>query len=205
MLMNIRVLGILLLIASVCVARPAAAQSDYYRHVFFDNSIQREVYFQSSAAKTAPSELRSVGWRLPVESKHLPHAAQRHPHRMAVGARRQLGCADSVRQLTRTGSRTLPGTRFSSGSIRRKPSRPTICRTWCCPMRAAACRWQRCPAASPSRNRSRTTRATFPPENGFRSAFRSRSCARRPFTSSAPSACKASSSTSGARTEKSTC
>ena len=68
MLMNIRVLGILLLIAGLCVARPAAAHSDYYRHVFFDNSIQREVYWQSSAAKTAPSELRSVGWRLPVES-----------------------------------------------------------------------------------------------------------------------------------------
>jgi hypothetical protein len=67
MRMHIRVSGILLLIASCCVA-PAAAQSDYYRHVFFDNSIQHEVYFQSSAAKTAPSELRSVGWRLPVES-----------------------------------------------------------------------------------------------------------------------------------------
>jgi hypothetical protein len=68
MRINIRVLGILLLIASLCVARPAAANSDYYRHVFFDNSIQHDVYFQSSAAKTAPSELRSVGWRLPVES-----------------------------------------------------------------------------------------------------------------------------------------
>jgi hypothetical protein len=36
--------------------------------VFFDNSNQREVYWQSSAADTEPSELRSVGWRLPVES-----------------------------------------------------------------------------------------------------------------------------------------
>ncbi len=65
---NVRVPGILFLIASLFVARPAAAQSDYYRHVFFDNSIQREVYWQSSAASTAPSELSSVGWRLPVES-----------------------------------------------------------------------------------------------------------------------------------------
>ena len=68
MLKNSRASGILLLIAGLCVARPAAAQSDYYRHVFFDNSIQRAAYFQSSAARTAPSELRSVGWRLPVES-----------------------------------------------------------------------------------------------------------------------------------------
>jgi exo beta-1,2-glucooligosaccharide sophorohydrolase (non-reducing end) len=68
---NIRGLGIFLLIAGLGVARPAAAQSDYYRHVFFDNSIQRDVYFQSSAAKTAPSELSSVGWRLPVEATHF--------------------------------------------------------------------------------------------------------------------------------------
>ena len=71
MRMNSRLSAVLLLIAGICVARPGAAESDYYRHVFFDNSIQREVYFQSSAAKTAPSELTSVGWRLPVESKHF--------------------------------------------------------------------------------------------------------------------------------------
>ena len=65
---RIEVLGIFLLIAVLGVARPAAAQSDYYRHVFFDNSNQREVYWPSSAAQNGPSELRSVGWRLPVES-----------------------------------------------------------------------------------------------------------------------------------------
>ena len=66
---DIRALGLCLLVAGLGVLRPAAAApSDYYRHVFFDNSNQREVYWQSSAANTAPSELRSVGWRLPVES-----------------------------------------------------------------------------------------------------------------------------------------
>ena len=65
---NVRVLGIFLLIAGLGAARPSAAQSDYFRHVFFDNSNQREVYWPSTAAQTAPSELRSVGWRLPVES-----------------------------------------------------------------------------------------------------------------------------------------
>ncbi len=58
----------LLFIAGLCVAHPAAAQTDYYRHVFFDNSNQREVYWPSTAAQTEPSELRAVGWRLPVES-----------------------------------------------------------------------------------------------------------------------------------------
>ena len=65
---NVRLSGILLLIAGLCSARPAAAEADYYRHVFFDNSNQREVYWQSSASDTAPSELRAVGWRLPVEA-----------------------------------------------------------------------------------------------------------------------------------------
>ncbi|MGH8204037.1 MAG: hypothetical protein ACREST_05460, partial [Steroidobacteraceae bacterium] len=60
--------GTLLLMAGLCMARPAAAQLDYYRHVFFDNSNQREVYWQSSASDTAPSELRAIGWRLPVEA-----------------------------------------------------------------------------------------------------------------------------------------
>src|SRR5688572_33007229 len=65
---NVRVLGVFLLIASLFVARPAAAQSDYYRHVFFDNSQQLQQYFQSSAAQTEPSQLRSVRYRLPVEA-----------------------------------------------------------------------------------------------------------------------------------------
>jgi hypothetical protein len=65
---NVRVLGVFLLIASLCVTRPAAAQADYYRHVFFDNSQQLEQYFQSSAAQTEPSQLRSAHYRLPVDS-----------------------------------------------------------------------------------------------------------------------------------------
>jgi exo beta-1,2-glucooligosaccharide sophorohydrolase (non-reducing end) len=65
----IRAWGLGLVIAGIGVFRPAAAApSDYYRHVFFDNSNQREVYWQSSASDTSPSELRSAGWRLPVES-----------------------------------------------------------------------------------------------------------------------------------------
>ena len=39
---DIRALGLCLLVAGLCVERPAAAQSDYYRHVFFDNSQQLE-------------------------------------------------------------------------------------------------------------------------------------------------------------------
>ena len=47
----IRALGLCFLIAGLCVARPAAAQSDYYRHVIFDNSQQLKQYWQSGATQ----------------------------------------------------------------------------------------------------------------------------------------------------------
>jgi hypothetical protein len=64
----IRPLSLCLVVVCCCIGSRAAAQPDYYRHVFFDNSQQREQYFQSSAAQTEPSQLKSAGWRLPVES-----------------------------------------------------------------------------------------------------------------------------------------
>ncbi len=63
-----RPLFLCFLAVGLCAGNPAAAQSDYYRHVFFDNSQQLEHYFQSSAAQTEPSQLRSEHYRLPVES-----------------------------------------------------------------------------------------------------------------------------------------
>ena len=69
MLKKYGALATILFMAGLGAARPAAAApTDYYRHVFFDNSNQREVYWPSSAARNGASELRSVGLRLPVES-----------------------------------------------------------------------------------------------------------------------------------------
>jgi len=65
---NIRALGLCLLIAGLSVAPPAAAQSNYYRHVVFDNSQQLKQYWQSGATHRDPSKLESAGYRLPVES-----------------------------------------------------------------------------------------------------------------------------------------
>ena len=64
---TVRLSAIFLLVAGLCIADPAVAQSDYYRHVFFDNSEQLEVYWPSVATHNGASELRSVGHRLPVE------------------------------------------------------------------------------------------------------------------------------------------
>jgi hypothetical protein len=64
-----RALGLCLLLTGLGARFAAAAPPDYYRHVFFDNSQQVSVYHQSSAAASAPSQLESIGHRLPVESK----------------------------------------------------------------------------------------------------------------------------------------
>jgi exo beta-1,2-glucooligosaccharide sophorohydrolase (non-reducing end) len=68
MLKTIRALGLCLLLTGLS-ARPAAAESDYYRHVFFDNSRQVSQYWQSSGSASEPSALVHTGYRLPVESK----------------------------------------------------------------------------------------------------------------------------------------
>jgi exo beta-1,2-glucooligosaccharide sophorohydrolase (non-reducing end) len=57
-------LAVLFLLAS-----PVAADTTYYHHVFFDNSLNRDSYFYSSAKVSAPSELLITNGKLPIESK----------------------------------------------------------------------------------------------------------------------------------------
>ena len=97
-----RLPSLCLFIAGLCIGHPAAAQSDYYRHVFFDNSRQTANYWQSTAAAatgTEPAGCESVGYGLRVRVEAVPHAAECHAHRVAVGARWQLGCADPARRF----------------------------------------------------------------------------------------------------------
>jgi hypothetical protein len=58
-----------------------AAQTAYYRHAVFDNSLQPDYYFHSSAQATAPSTLEQQHWRLPVDATHFlspPNALRLH-------------------------------------------------------------------------------------------------------------------------------
>jgi len=71
------------LIATLALLLPSlvTAQTAYYRHAFFDNSLQRDYYFNSSAVATAPSTLEAQNWRLPVETKNFlspPNALRLH-------------------------------------------------------------------------------------------------------------------------------
>ena len=47
----------------------ACADTEYYRHQFFDNSITSDAYFYSAGKASAPSSLLLINGKLPVESK----------------------------------------------------------------------------------------------------------------------------------------
>jgi exo beta-1,2-glucooligosaccharide sophorohydrolase (non-reducing end) len=59
----------IIVVATLFIPTFAAADSDYYRHVYFDNSITSDTYFYSHAEALAPSQLDYTNERLPVESK----------------------------------------------------------------------------------------------------------------------------------------
>src|ERR1700749_2564395 len=53
----------------VMIAGIANADTLYYHHIFFDNSLERDAYFYSSGNASAPSVLNLVHGKLPVETK----------------------------------------------------------------------------------------------------------------------------------------
>jgi exo beta-1,2-glucooligosaccharide sophorohydrolase (non-reducing end) len=55
----------LLSLGSIC----ARADSEYYRHSFFDNSLEPDAYYFSAGKASAPSTLALVNGKLPVDSK----------------------------------------------------------------------------------------------------------------------------------------
>src|SRR5512146_3352735 len=73
---------------ALLLASAAQAQTGYYRHAVFDNSIERDVYFYSFAQATAPSTLEGERGRLPVDSVHFlspPNALRIHWRSMPGG------------------------------------------------------------------------------------------------------------------------
>lgn len=60
-----------LLLAMGATTLSAAAQVDYDRHVYFDNSLTDDAYYHSEATVVAPSRLAQVDGRLPVETTHV--------------------------------------------------------------------------------------------------------------------------------------
>jgi exo beta-1,2-glucooligosaccharide sophorohydrolase (non-reducing end) len=60
-----------ILVLGVLWFRPSIlwANTDYYRHVAFDNSLTSDYYFYSAGMANGPSFLEQKDWRLPVETK----------------------------------------------------------------------------------------------------------------------------------------
>ena len=51
------------------IATASTADTLYYHHVFFDNSLEHDAYFYSSGNASAPSTLNLIHGKLPVETK----------------------------------------------------------------------------------------------------------------------------------------
>lgn len=58
-----------ILIVLLATMRPLLADTDYYHHAIFDNSLTRDFYYYSSGHVSAPSVLELDHRKLPVESK----------------------------------------------------------------------------------------------------------------------------------------
>lgn len=63
--------GALLAWTALSGAGVARADTEYYRHQFFDNSITADGYFYSGGKVSAPSSLALVGGKLPVETRRF--------------------------------------------------------------------------------------------------------------------------------------
>src|SRR5262249_53182448 len=77
-----------LTVLALLLATSAQAQTEYYRHSFFDNSLQRDTYYYSFAQATAPSTLEGKSSRLPVDTGHAlspPNALRIHWQSMPGG------------------------------------------------------------------------------------------------------------------------
>lgn len=61
----------LLMIAAISVPVRLWAQSDYYRHIIFDNSLTRDTYFFSRAQSNGQSFIEEQNGKLPVDSQHF--------------------------------------------------------------------------------------------------------------------------------------
>jgi len=59
----------LLLFTVCCVCGRVWANTDYYRHTVFDNSLTSDTYFYSAGTSNGPSFLEQKDWRLPVDTK----------------------------------------------------------------------------------------------------------------------------------------
>jgi len=59
----------IVLLGFLCLTAIAWGNTEYYRHVLFDNSLTSDSYFYSQGTANGASTLELVGWRLPVETK----------------------------------------------------------------------------------------------------------------------------------------
>ena len=60
-----------LLVLVLLMAATTLAQSSYYEHVAFDNSLADRSFYYSQASSVVPSELEVVDAKVPIEAAHF--------------------------------------------------------------------------------------------------------------------------------------
>src|SRR5271156_4928131 len=80
--------ALLFLLLTAVLAMPSLADQNYSQQVFFDNSLSPGNYFYSDGKVTAPSELKLVDGKLPIETSTFisgPNAVELQWQSMALG------------------------------------------------------------------------------------------------------------------------
>ena len=119
---------------STLIALPGATargDQNYSQQVFFDNSLSPDSYFYSSGKASAPSALKLIDGKLPIDSSTFisaPNSLQVQWTSMAAG-----GWSAEIKLYEwRNRTRQFPGSPCSSGSVPQKQCARRTCRMSLC-------------------------------------------------------------------------
>jgi hypothetical protein len=162
--------------------------TDYYRHIYFDNSLTSDSYFYSSGQASAPSVLEQTNWELPVETKIFltPPNALRLEWQSEAGG----GWEAEVRLMDfRYRYPELSGNSLYFWGLPRKRSQPPIFRSWLDLTLARAFKLPSFLEASVSLFPWESSQVICRPGSGSRCGFLSPSSTLDPFIRSGHSIC----------------
>jgi hypothetical protein len=69
----------------------AAGDTEYYRHILFDNSLESDAYYYSAGKASPPSTLELDHGKLPVSKTVFLYPAKRFAPEVALGSQWRMG------------------------------------------------------------------------------------------------------------------
>jgi len=107
---------LLLIIGLIAVSTPALADQNYSQQVFFENSASPGYYFYSTGKASAPSSLKLINGRLPVETSTFisgPNAIELQWQSTAPGGWAELSGDSCTRRAETESYRSAPSRSYS--------------------------------------------------------------------------------------------